>query len=419
MLENTVFSLANGSASQALAFFGFAIFTIGSSSGRRPRAQEVAAAPGTPGRASGMTYYLLPFASGFVGSFHCVGMCGGFACALGPHSRGRGATLVRHLIYNGGRLTTYCFLGAGAGTLGQVLCGPRGLVVPPLDGSLATGQRALAIIAGLLMIAMALRLFGLLPGIHRAASGFGGGVAASLRDLLATPGHAAPLAFGVFNGFLPCPLVYAFAAEAASTAGALSRPPHHGVVRARNLPGYAADGRPWPPAATGVAPARRLAGRLRHTAARSRHPRPRHPAHCRPCRAWRAGDLFSMTPTDPSHSLCSHCLLPVGRRALSRNVNAESLVFCCYGCSIAYQVKNGSSEEWDAAWLLIRLGVGGFLSMNIMLFSLLLYAGAIAAADPRLLGSIDLLLWMLATPAVAILGGLFCTRPGATPSRGA
>jgi len=29
MLENTVFSLANGSASQALAFFGFAIFTIG------------------------------------------------------------------------------------------------------------------------------------------------------------------------------------------------------------------------------------------------------------------------------------------------------------------------------------------------------------------------------------------------------
>jgi uncharacterized protein len=34
--------------------------------------------------------------------------------------------------------------------------------------------------------------------------------------------HAAPLAFGVFNGFLPCPLVYAFAAEAASTSQALA-----------------------------------------------------------------------------------------------------------------------------------------------------------------------------------------------------
>jgi sulfite exporter TauE/SafE len=43
----------------------------------------------------------------------------------------------------------------------------------------------------------------------------------SLRSLLTARDRAAPLAFGVFNGFLPCPLVYAFAAEAASTAGAL------------------------------------------------------------------------------------------------------------------------------------------------------------------------------------------------------
>jgi len=46
-------------------------------------------------------------------------------------------------------------------------------------------------------------------------------LAASLRSLLTAPGRAAPLAFGVFNGFLPCPLVYAFVAQAASTAGAL------------------------------------------------------------------------------------------------------------------------------------------------------------------------------------------------------
>ena len=36
-----------------------------------------------------MTYYLVIFAAGFAGSFHCVGMCGGFACALGhdPHGQ--------------------------------------------------------------------------------------------------------------------------------------------------------------------------------------------------------------------------------------------------------------------------------------------------------------------------------------------
>lgn len=105
--------------------------------------------------------------------------------------------------------------------------------------------------------------------------------------------------------------------------------------------------------------------------------------------------------------LCSHCLLPVGVRAMQRTVNGESHAFCCYGCCIAFQVKNGKSEEWEAAWLLIRLGVGGFLSMNIMLFSLLLYAGAFTGVDARLLPWIYLLLWVFATPALIILGGPF------------
>ena len=69
-----------------------------------------------------MTYYLVIFAAGFAGSFHCIGMCGGFACALGRDQRGGGATVARHLLYNTGRLTTYCFLGGLAGALGQVIC---------------------------------------------------------------------------------------------------------------------------------------------------------------------------------------------------------------------------------------------------------------------------------------------------------
>src|ERR1700756_3927367 len=105
--------------------------------------------------------------------------------------------------------------------------------------------------------------------------------------------------------------------------------------------------------------------------------------------------------------LCRHCLLPVGVRAMQRTVNGESCAFCCYGCCIAFQVKNGKSEEWEAAWLLIRLGAGGFLSMNIMLFSLLLYAGAFTGVDARLLPWIHLLLWVFATPALIILGGPF------------
>ncbi|UPJ54131.1 cation-translocating P-type ATPase [Bradyrhizobium sp. 200] len=92
---------------------------------------------------------------------------------------------------------------------------------------------------------------------------------------------------------------------------------------------------------------------------------------------------------------------------MQRSVNGEACAFCCYGCCIAYQVKRGKTEEWEAAWLLIRLGVGGFLSMNIMLFSLLLYSDAFSGAEAEMLPWIHLLLWLFATPAVIILGGPF------------
>jgi sulfite exporter TauE/SafE len=170
-----------------------------------------------------MTYYLMFFAAGFAGSFHCIGMCGGFACALGHDPRGSTATGLRHLIYNAGRLTSYVFLGGLAGAIGQAICTSQDLTVPVIGGGLDLGQRVLAMLAGLLMIAMALQFFGRLPILHRITIGFSGsGFANTLRSLLTQRGSAAPLAFGVFNGFLPCPLVYAFVAQAAGTGTALS-----------------------------------------------------------------------------------------------------------------------------------------------------------------------------------------------------
>jgi hypothetical protein len=78
------------------------------------------------------------------------------------------------------------------------------------------------VIAGLLMIIMALQFFGL-RGRHQVTTGFGAStLVIALRSLLSSRGHAAPLAFGVLNGFLPCPLVYAMLAQAASTVDVLS-----------------------------------------------------------------------------------------------------------------------------------------------------------------------------------------------------
>ena len=104
---------------------------------------------------------------------------------------------------------------------------------------------------------------------------------------------------------------------------------------------------------------------------------------------------------------CSHCLLPLGSYPTKRIVNGEDHAFCCYGCCLAYQVKHGSREEPEAAWLLVRLGIGGFLSMNIMLFSLLLYSGTFDVADSELLPKFYWLLGIFATPVLFILGGPF------------
>lgn len=170
-----------------------------------------------------MTPYLVLFIAGFAGSFHCIGMCGGFACALGRDPHGPAATLARHLLYNSGRVSSYCFLGVIAGALGQAICTSAGPSASPLDSSVDLAQRLLAIVAGLLMVTIGLQFFGLIKGFHPFAVGIGSSsFASALRRVLKAPGRGAPLAFGVFNGLLPCPLVYAFLAQAASSAGALA-----------------------------------------------------------------------------------------------------------------------------------------------------------------------------------------------------
>lgn len=104
---------------------------------------------------------------------------------------------------------------------------------------------------------------------------------------------------------------------------------------------------------------------------------------------------------------CSHCLLPVGRLGQEREVGGETRTFCCYGCCLAYQVHHGERDEPDAAALLIRIGVGAFLAMNIMLFSLLLYSGTFGAEDDATAQLVHWLLWLMTTPLLIVLGGPF------------
>ena len=173
---------------------------------------------------SDLAFYLAVFVAGFVGSVHCVGMCGGFACALCvAHER---SLLRRQLLYNLGRVTTYVFLGALAGALGA-------LVMHHSASWSSVAQRLFAMLSGVLLIVIALQFFGYhLSARLGPAALLIDRLANALRAVARSPRLTAPLALGVLNGFLPCPLVYAFALQAAATTEVL---PGMGVMAAFGL----------------------------------------------------------------------------------------------------------------------------------------------------------------------------------------
>ena len=115
--------------------------------------------------------------------------------------------------------------------------------------------------------------------------------------------------------------------------------------------------------------------------------------------------------TAAPQQLCAHCHLPVTNGGVRE-------AFCCYGCRIAYQVGRGMTEESTAIWLLIRLGIGAFLAMNIMLFSLLLYSGTLTEVEAPVRAGVHYLLWALATPVLVILGGPFMDSAWRAARRG-
>ena len=187
-----------------------------------------------------VTGQLVPiFLAGIAGSYHCIGMCGGIACGLAPDPNSKVRTIVRQCFYNSGRVATYVFLGAVAGSLGfSVAASGSAWTVLAL-------QKSLAVIAGFLMFAMALK-FLRPPRRNESAQNQGEKVItlvqAPLNTLLKSPGGSAPIALGVLNGFLPCPLVYAFLALAATATEPLAGMTIMGVFGLGTFPAMLAVG---------------------------------------------------------------------------------------------------------------------------------------------------------------------------------
>jgi hypothetical protein len=160
----------------------------------------------------------LPFVliSGMLGSAHCLGMCGPFALAIGAGAPNWRRNLLRQTCYTAGRVFTYAFLGACAGYAGAAL------------GESAAGwvrvPAVLAIVAGLFLIYQGLATAGAMPvwqGWSKSRHLAGSGpclTATFFASFLRHPRTHGVFLAGLFTGFLPCGLVYAFLALAASSA---------------------------------------------------------------------------------------------------------------------------------------------------------------------------------------------------------
>lgn len=146
---------------------------------------------------------------GFLGSFHCIGMCGPIALALPVHTFSGVRKYAGILLYNLGRAVTYSLLGFAFGFVGSQF-------------RLWGLQQVISIGAGVMILLFILSRFSFaskIPGMNRLNLW----VQQGLGKLLTTAKNPAALfPVGLLNGLLPCGLVYVAIAAALATMSSLN-----------------------------------------------------------------------------------------------------------------------------------------------------------------------------------------------------
>lgn len=142
----------------------------------------------------------LPFLAlsmGLMSSLHCIGMCGPIAMALPVHRGGVLQQVIGLLVYNGGRALTYSLLGVLFGLIGS------SLVLLGLMRYLTIAVGIVILLYVLLPVTVGSRFHP--PLIWDRAVGV---VKNKLGKYLRSNNPGGWLLLGVFNGLLPCGLVY-------------------------------------------------------------------------------------------------------------------------------------------------------------------------------------------------------------------
>lgn len=89
------------------------------------------------------------------------------------------------------------------------------------------------------------------------------------------------------------------------------------------------------------------------------------------------------TGSDRTDQGCDYCGLPLPRPLWGDAVAdvADGPAYCCFGCRFAASVTGERGDEGAARWTLTRLGIAIFLSMNVMVCTLVLWSYDAYAID--------------------------------------
>jgi sulfite exporter TauE/SafE len=137
--------------------------------------------------------YIAAFLLGLTGSLHCVGMCGPIASMV-QGTAGR-KILINRLLYNAGRTTTYVLMGVMVGLLGKIV-----------QWGGIQGKVSIAVGAGIILVLLIPKVQSVfLPSLSRIVLKLKGVFAIHMNSKRTFSSWLT----GVFNGFLPCGLVYA------------------------------------------------------------------------------------------------------------------------------------------------------------------------------------------------------------------
>lgn len=131
------------------------------------------------------------FIMGLIGSLHCVGMCGPLALQI---SGAQHRLLANRLLYHTGRILTYITLGLLAASVGYAM-------------QWSGWQGMLSIVLGILLLA-GLFVVALQRWFIQRSNVWIGNIRRAVSTYMRKRSATASLITGVFNGLLPCGLVY-------------------------------------------------------------------------------------------------------------------------------------------------------------------------------------------------------------------